>query len=251
MNPINPAVGIIPANTSISSFENLVLPKVIESAGDRASKRFVEFFTAEIRNDYTRKAYGRAVGLFLSWCADRGLVLEAIEPVHVAAYFKVLQNAYSAPTVKQHLAAVRMMCDYLVRGGVLQYNPAAAVRGPRHAVKKGKTPVLTAGEARELLDSIETSKVIGLRDRALISVMLFSFARVGAVVSMKVEDYYQQGRRSFLRLHEKNSKVLDVPCHHMAEEYLDAYMSPVLKNRGNSAVSCGFSNGSRPLEMPM
>jgi integrase/recombinase XerD len=104
-------------------------------------------------------------------------------------------------------------------------NPAASVRGPRHVVKKGKTLVLTADQARELLNSIDTSTAIGLRDRALIGVMVYSFARVSAVVNMNVQDYWQNGKRWWLRLQEKGGKHHEVPAHHNAEEYLDAYLS--------------------------
>jgi integrase len=142
----------------------------------------------------------------------------------VAAYIEYLGAVYSAPTVKQHLAAIHMCFDWLVVGQVLSVNPAAAVRGPRHVVKRGKTPVLTAEEARHLIDSIDTSPLIGLRDRAIIAVMVYSFARVSAVVGMRVEDYYQNGKRCWIRLHEKGGKFHEVPAHHNAEAYLDAYL---------------------------
>ncbi len=117
-----------------------------------------------------------------------------------------------------------MLFDYLVTSQVLPRNPAAPVRGPKHVVKRGKTPVLTAGQARELLDSIDISTIAGLRDRAIFGVMFFSFARVSAVTGMKVGDYYQSGKRWSFRLHEKGGKRHDVPAHHSAEEYLDAYL---------------------------
>ena len=126
--------------------------------------------------------------------------------------------------MKLHLAAIRSLFDYLVSGGVLPVNPAAAVRGPKHVVSKGKTPVLLPEEARRLLDAIDVSTISGLRDRALIGVMIFSFARVTATVNMNVEDYYPQGRRMWFRLHEKGGKHHDVPVHHTAEEYVDAYI---------------------------
>ena len=156
--------------------------------------------------------------------------LARVNPVAVAAYVEQLGDQFSKPTVKQHLAAIRMLMDYLVTGGVLPFNPASSVRGPKHVVKRGKTPVLTAEEARTLLDSIALTKedgspdVVGLRDRALIGVMVFSFARVGAVVSMKAEDYYAQGKRWWFRLHEKGGKRHEVPAHHNAEAYVDAYL---------------------------
>lgn len=199
-----------------------VLPAVIADAGERASRRFVEFFTANIRNKNTRMAYMRALGPFLSWCEARGLSLRDIQPVHVAAY--VEQHPGSKPTVKQHLAAIRMLFDWLVTGQVVPANPASSVRGPKYVVKKGKTPVLTAEQARQLLDSIDTRSIVGLRDRALIGVMVYSFARVSAVIGMRVEDYYQSGKRWWIRLHEKGGKRHEVPAHHNAEAYLDAYI---------------------------
>ena len=142
----------------------------------------------------------------------------------MAAYVEVLGKTHKPPTVKQHLAAIRMLCDWLVVGHVVPFNPATSVRGPKHVVKQGKTPVLTAPEARQLLDAIDTSKIAGLRDRALIGVMVYSFARVSAVIAMHVDDYYQQGKRYFFRLHEKGGKHHVVPVHHKAEEYMDAYL---------------------------
>lgn len=200
----------------------LSLPALVTAAGERASRRFVEFFTANIRNPNTRRAYARAVADFCQWCEARELKLEQLEPVMVAAYIE--QHPGSPPTVKQHLAAIRMLFDWLVVGQIIPMNPAASVRGPRHVVKRGKTPVLTSTQARTLLDSIDTSHVVGLRDRALIATMVYSFARVGAVVGMKVDDYYQNGKRWWLRLHEKGGKFHEVPAHHTLETYIDAYI---------------------------
>jgi len=143
--------------------------------------------------------------------------------------------------VKQHLAALRMLFDWLVIGQVIQLNTAHAVRGPKYVVKKGKTSVLTADEARELLDSIPLvmntgrrrkgqaespqPSVVGLRDRAPIAVMVYSFAGINAVLEMKVQDYFVQGRRGWVRLHEKGGKEHEVPCHHNLETYLDEYIA--------------------------
>jgi site-specific recombinase XerC len=117
------------------------------------------------------------------------------------------------------------MCfDWLVTGGVLATNPAHAVRGPKHVVKRGKTPVLTADQARELIDSIDTATLVGLRDRALIGVMTYAFARIGAVVAMRVEDYFANGKRWWVRLHEKGGKRHEMPAHHKLEAFLDEYI---------------------------
>jgi site-specific recombinase XerD len=198
------------------------LPKLITSAGENASRRFIEFFTANIRNKNTRMAYVRALTSFFDWCEVRGVGLRDIQPVIVAAYIE--QHAGSKPTVKQHLAAIRMLFDWLVIGQIVPVNPASSVRGPKHVVRRGKTPVLKAEQARQLLDSIDTGSIIGLRDRALVGVMVYSFARVSAVIGMRVEDYYLNGKRWWIRLNEKGGKRHEVPAHHNAEAYLDAYL---------------------------
>jgi site-specific recombinase XerD len=202
----------------------VVLPALIVAAGERASRRFLEFFTADIRNPNTRRAYAHAASNFCAWCEERGIPLDRLEPVMIGAYVEDLGLRIAAPSVKQHLAAIRKLFDYLVVGQVLPFNPAAPVKGPKHIVKVGKTPVLQPEEARALLDAIDTSSLIGARDRALIGVMTYSFARVGAVVGMQVKDYYTQGKRSWFRLHEKGSKYHVVPAHHTAVEYMDAYL---------------------------
>lgn len=244
------------------AFAGRPFPALILQAGPDATRRFVEFFTANIRNPNTRKAYARAVAQFLEWCDARRFSLRDLRPLHVAAYIEELPKRpnqerlvtrkarngrpfeastetlpLEAPSVKQHLAAIRMLFDWLVIGQVVPHNPAASVRGPKHIVKRGKTPVLSAEDARRLLDSIpltrkvrqgaqvtEVPDLVGLRDRALIGVMVFSFARIGAVVGMKVEDYYENGRRCWIRLHEKGGKFHEVPAHHNAEAYVDAYL---------------------------
>jgi len=199
------------------------LPALFAAAGERTAWRFVEFFTATIRNPHTREAYARAVGRFLAWYEGRGLRdLRALTPVMVAAYIEQLPA--SKPTVKQHLSAIRQCLDWLVTGGVLETNPAAAVRGPKYVIKKGKTPVLDTAQTRALLEAIDTDSITGLRDRALIGVMVYSFARVSAVIGMRVEDYYPNGKRWWFRLHEKGGKFHEVPAHHKAEEFMDAYL---------------------------
>lgn len=197
-------------------------PALIAHAGQKARRRFVEFFTATIRNENTRHAYARAVGRFFDWCQGYGLELLDIEPVHVAAY--VERHPGAPPTVNQHLAAIRVLFDWLVTGQVMAANPAASVRGPKHVVRRGKTPVLDADQTRHLLDSMTADKLSYLRDRALVAVMVFSFARVSAAVALRVEDYYRDGRRWWFRFREKGGKLHQVPAHHTAEAYLNAYL---------------------------
>jgi site-specific recombinase XerD len=129
---------------------------LIADVGNDPSWRYVEFFTANIRDPHTRRAYARACSRFFAWCEQRGLTLAAIRPFDVATYIETLQQEHSAPGVKQQLAAVRMLFDWLITGQVLPTNPAAAVRGPKHVVKTGSTPVLEGAEWRKLLISILT-----------------------------------------------------------------------------------------------
>jgi len=201
------------------------LPALVTAAGDRAQMRFLEFFAAAIRNPNTRRAYARAAGDFLTWCETHGVVsIAAVQPIHVAAWVEEMTRELAAPTVKQRLAAIRHLFDWLVTGQVVPVNPAGSVRGPSHKVKRGKTPVLEPAEARALLDAIDATTIVGLRDRALIGLMVYSFARVGAALGMKVEDAYVQNRRLWVRLHEKGGKRHEMPCHHNLEAYLHAYI---------------------------
>ena len=217
-SPAPPAV-LVPGGWRIEG-----LPGPVRDAGPSAQRRLLEFFTAEVRNPNTRSAYAAAASRFFQWCETRSLALGKISPFAVASYVEEMQQGHALPTVKQHLSALRALFDYLVVGQILPSNPAAPVRGPRHVVKRGKTPVLAPADARTLLDSIDLSRRSGIRDRALLATMVYSFARVGAVISMNVEDYYQQGKRWWLRLHEKGGKFHQVPAHHNAEHYLDAYL---------------------------
>jgi site-specific recombinase XerD len=188
-------------------------------------KRFYEFFTVPIRNKNTRRSYERAAKDFFLFIDRIGITsLDDIEPGHVSAWVEHLERDHSAPTVKARLAAIRHLFDWLTTGHVVFSNPAHSVRGPKHSVKRGKTSVLSAEETRKLLDSIDTDTLIGLRDRALIATMVFSFARIGAVTSLRVADLFTHGGRLWLRLHEKGGKRHEIPCHHTLEKYLIAYL---------------------------
>jgi integrase/recombinase XerD len=199
------------------------LPPAIARAGEAAAWRFIEFFTATIRNKNTRAAYAEAVFQFFAWCEKHRVhTLDQIRPIVIASYIE--NHPGAAPTVKQHLAAIRMLFDFLVIGQIVPTNPAASVRGPKHVVRRGKTPVLKADQARTLIDSIKIDSIVGLRDRAMIGVMVYTFARVSAAVTMRVEDYYETGHRWWIRLHEKGGKRHEVPAHHNAQEYVHAYL---------------------------
>lgn len=200
------------------------MPNLVVAAGPEVSRRFMEFFLVSIRNPNTRSAYAGALKQFFLWCDDRGLLWSSLSPLAISAYIE--QHPGAPQTVNQHLAAIKSLFSWMVQGGVLTVNPAAEVKGVQYRTKVGKTTVLSDEEMRALLGAIETSDLLDLRDRALIATMFFSFARISAVLGMKVEDYFQKGgkRRFWLRLHEKGGRYHEVPAHHRVEEFLDAYL---------------------------
>jgi site-specific recombinase XerD len=211
--------------TPMDHYAATLVPALVADACDAAGWRYVEFFTANIRNPNTRRAYARACSRFFAWCETRGLSLTTIRPHDVATYIETLQQTHAAPGVKQQLAAVRMLFDWLITGQIVPSNPAAAVRGPKHVVKTGKTPVLESEEWRRLFNSIPTDTVRDLRDRAVIATLTYGFARVGAALKMRVEDLQAKGAGWVIRLHEKGGKQHIMPCHHALAEALHIYIA--------------------------
>lgn len=218
-----PAPALIVPKTGVT-FAGKPFPAFILAAGDDAVRRFVEFFTARLPNPNTRAAYAHAVGEFCRWADDRRLTLKQLNPVQIAGYVEDLGTRASVAKVKQHLSALRMLCDWLVLGQVLPMNPAASVRGPKRIMVEGRTPVLSADEARLLLGGIDVATEVGLRDRALIAVMAYALARVSAAVAMTRADYRVRGKRGWIRLREKGGKLREIPAHHNLIAYLDAYL---------------------------
>ena len=201
-------------------------PLLVTASGEHAETRFREFFTVTIRNPNTRAAYARAAAEFCDFVAAGGVrSLAQVQPIHVAAYVEALGRSHAPATVKLRLAAIRQLFDWLVTGQVVPVNPASSVKGPKYVVKRGKTPVLDREEARRLLDSLDTGSLVGLRDRAFIGLLIYTFARVGAAVAMTVADFYPQGRRYWVRLHEKGGKLHELPCHHNLEAWLHEYVA--------------------------
>lgn len=211
------------AHLAVTTLASPALPSLVARADGDTRVRYLEFFAAHLRNPNTRAAYLNAAVKFFAWCDQVGIHdLERLQRLHVAAYIEELTRKLAAPTVKLHLAAVKVLLNYL---RIPRENPAEGVRGPKHVVRKGRTPVLSAEQARQLLDSIDTTTISGLRDRALIALMIYSFARVSAAVGIQMEDYHLRGTRRWIRLREKGSKQHEVPLHHRAEEYLEAYIA--------------------------
>lgn len=201
------------------------MPALIVRAGGQAEKRFLEFFAAQIRNRNTREAYLRAVRDFLGWAESVGVGgLLDIEPMHVATWVELKMRGYEAQSVKQQLAALRHFFDWLVMGQVLTINPAGFVRGPKFSCAVGKTPILSPNETRRLIRAIPTDTLVGLRDRALIGLMVYTFARVSAAVGMNVKDVFPKQDALWVRLHEKGGKRHEMPCQHNLKDWLREYI---------------------------
>lgn len=209
-----------------------LLPATIVKLGESASRSFLSFFVDNIRNKNTREAYMRAVKRFFDWCDRRGLAFAQIQSFHVSAYVEELGLSLAVSSVKQNLAALRTLFDWLMVRQVCAENPCHPVRGPRLRVDTGKTPVLDEFEAKLLLESIDGTDLVSLRDRALIALMVYSFARITAALAMDVSDLSHRGRRMWIRLKEKGGRQHAMPCHHKLEEHLDAYIHEAVISEG-------------------
>jgi site-specific recombinase XerD len=174
------------------------VPILIERAGSSTRKNSSSFLRFRSATPTPGLPITGAIQQFLSWCERAGYQhLEDIEPITVAAYIETLGRQAAPPTVKQHMAAIRMMFSWLTEKGVLAMNPAREVKTERFSRIEGKTPAFVEGKVQKLLGAIETSTHTGLRDRALLGVLAYTFARIGAVVNLKVEDYYPSGKNDF------------------------------------------------------
>ena len=224
--PVNPLV--VPARGAAlppAIGPNLgLVPVAIVDAGEDVLRRFIEFFVAEIRNRNTRAAYASAVIRFFDWCEAREIDFARIDTMTVAVYVEGLGEGLAPSTVKQHLAAIRRLFDYLLVVGVgPKINPATAVRGPRIRQTEGKTPILYEDDARAFLAAFGDD-LVSLRDAALVSVMLYSFGRVSAVVGMDLRDFRESVEGAEFVLREKGGKDRVIPAHHRAAERVQRYI---------------------------
>lgn len=214
------------------------IPAIIKEAGSGARFAYEEFFGADIENEHTRRAYRKAVHRFLAWCEGRGLAMQQLSPAMVGEYVRTLRTEgrptprgsveprpASKPMKKLHLAGIRRFLDRLVLRHAIVLNPATSVRGPRHQVSEGKTPALGVHQARQVLLSIDPSDVVGLRDRAVIGVMIYTAVRAGALAKLRCRDFYSDGRQWQFRFEEKGGKVRQIPARHDLEGYLRDYLA--------------------------
>jgi len=188
------------------------LPAIVDAGGRPAWHAWQDFFSASIRNPHTRAAYRRAVIRFFKWLEPSGVSLQQITPATVGAYFD--QHNGSPPTRKLHLAALRALFDLFVTRHIMAINPAASVRGEKYQVIEGKTPEITIDQATRLIKSIDTGSVVGLRDRAIIAVLVFTAARAGAVAKLRLQHFVYDGTQYTLRFDEKGGKSREIPVRH-------------------------------------
>lgn len=199
------------------------LPVLVQQSGSTAQFAWEEFIYGRIRNHHTRAAYERAIRRFLSHCDALGKQLPTVSPRDVGNYLD--QQDYAPATKKLHLSAIRHFFDTLVTRHVVMLNPAHSVRGPRLQVVEGKTPEITVPQARKLMRSIDTSHVVGLRDRAIIAIMIYTAARVGAVATLRRSDFYDLGDQHCLRFSEKGGKSREIPVRHDLQRFIGDYLS--------------------------
>jgi integrase/recombinase XerD len=197
-------------------------PPLIEQAGNGARFAWDEWFSAEMRNPHTRRAYGHAVRQFLAWCEGQSLPLRDVTPGAVGDYYNALR--VSVPTKNQHLSALRCFFDRLVIRHAVLLNPASSVRGERYSLTEGKTPEITVDQERKLLKSIRGRDLAALRDRAIAAIFIYTAARIGAVAALSVSSFARDGNQWCLRFHEKGGKLREIPVRTDLRRTLGAYV---------------------------
>lgn len=195
---------------------------VLSRAGGNATFATEEFFKATLNNEHTRRAYGRIVNRLLVWCDKQGLELRMITPGLAGEFMDQLEG--SAPTKNQALAALRHFFDALVTRHAVPLNSFASVRGIKHSITEGKTPEISIEQTRKLFKSVDVSNVVGLRDRAVLGVLAYTGARVGAVAKLRLSDYRNLGEQRVLRFREKGGREREIPVRHDLEGWINEYL---------------------------
>ncbi len=199
-----------------------VLPRLIVEASPAAHLAWDEFFGAMIRNRHTRAAYLHAVRQFLNWLEIKAVCLKDILPGMVGEYLDT--HPGSVPTKNLHLSALRAFFDVLVNRHAIVFNPAATVRGERYQAVEGKTPEITVEQARALLKSVDASRPVGRRDKAIIATLIYTAARAGAIAGLRLKDLAWDGSQYALRFHEKGGKSRLIPVRHDLQLILLSYL---------------------------
>jgi site-specific recombinase XerD len=212
------------------------LPVLVARSGSAAQFAWEEFIYGKIRNPHTRAAYERAIRRFLDHCDSLNKQLPTVSPRDVGSYLD--EQDYAPATKKLHLSAIRHFFDTLVTRHVIMLNPAHSVRGERLQVVEGKTPEITVPQARRLMQSLDTSHLVGLRDRAIIAIMIYTAARVGAVATLRRGDFYDLGDEYCLRFAEKGGMSREIPVRHDLKQFIGKYLA---------AGGMEYADKSKPL----
>ena len=227
-------------------------PAVLARAGKTACFAADEFFRARLSNPHTRTAYAHQVSRFLTWCEEQGLELHQVTPGLAGRFLEELP--YKAPTKNQALAALRHFFDVLVARHAVLLNPFHSVRGVRHPSGEGRTPEVTVDQARQLLASIKTRDVYGLRDRAVLGTLIYTGARVGAIARLRMQDLRDNGNHRSLQFAEKGGKAREIPVRHDLDEWIAAYLEEAdLADapKGSALFRAGKRRGSPLTERAM
>jgi site-specific recombinase XerC len=222
--------------------------------GEESISGFLKVFISEITNPNTREAYARAVADFLRWCHQRGMNdPREIRPTHIGDWLEELGRSLSVPMIKQRLTAVRCLFELMVTGGLMTANPAQAVRGPSQSMATRKSTAPAFEDAWRLLDAIPSDTISGKRDRALIGLIVYSLARIGALLIMEVQDVYAREGRLWVRLREKGDQYYDSPCQEPLAAYLEDYLGATgLKDHPQSLLFRTIGRGTGQLtEAPL
>jgi site-specific recombinase XerD len=206
-------------------------PAIIVAAGPAAGFAWDEFFSGQIRNKHTRAAYLHAVRQFLAWSEPYAHSLDKITPGIIGTYLG--QRRGSVSTKNLHLSALRAFFDVLVNRHLIVLNPASTVRGERYQAVEGKTPEISRDQARTLLESIDTTRPVGSRDKAIIATLIYTATRAGAVAGLQMSDFTSDGAQYSLRFHEKGGKSRSIPVRHDLQGFLLGYLdriAPELKS---------------------
>lgn len=239
MPPDTPSTATVSLSTSV----NRPVPTIIEKAGGNARFAWDEFFQAKIRNEHTRRAYRRAVVNLLRYCDLQGVELRQVTPAHVGSFIDSMGLAVTSK--KQALAGIRHFFDCMVTRHAIALNPALSVRGERYSVLEGKTPEISVKQARKLLQSIDTTDVVGLRDKAIVSVLVYTAARVGAVAKLRVKDFYDSGDQFCLHFDDKGGKSREIPVRHDLQGLLVEYLRWADLQLGSDANRPLFNTAAR------
>ena len=204
------------------SATDLVIPDARESKRQKTADTLLNILEGRIRNKNTRSAYKNAWRLFFQFCSEYKLELDKVKPYHVGMFLK--RHTGSIATQRQHLSAIRLLFNELLEQGVAELNPAARAKPPRLQRESSHTTAFECEEITALLGAINLDSLRGVRDKALFSVLAYSWARVSAVAGLKVGDYYSRKDVRWLRLEEKRGKIHEVPVHSKAREAIDQWL---------------------------